>query len=192
MRSVRGTGVERIRIPCVEWASVRCSSRAFNAFKLPSPQNATATTLTLPNRALVLLSVSQWLRGLLSVDRRSRVLLFAGLAAMRAAHQHAGSQSGTGATVSTRFSVVQYHSVTPDVLQYHYTGQTRDPNGSGCALWSIRRLGSGGLGSGGTGGGRGAQGGSGGRSVFLRCTSRVQQMQYSSDNTYPPRRGLCN
>ncbi|WP_279058472.1 hypothetical protein, partial [Actinotignum sanguinis] len=88
----------------------------------------------MPNRALVLLSVSQWLRGLLSVDRRSRVLLFAGLAAMRAAHQHAGSQSGTGATVSTRFSVVQYHSVTPDVLQYHYTGQTRDPNG--CLLYT--------------------------------------------------------
>ncbi len=35
------------------------------------------------------------------------------------------SQSGTGATASTRFSAVQYHSVRPGVLQYHYTGHKR-------------------------------------------------------------------
>lgn len=42
------------------------------------------------------------------------------------AYHRAGSQSGTGATANTRFSVVQYHSVRLDVLQYHFVLTSQD------------------------------------------------------------------
>ena len=59
------------------------------------------------------------------VDLHVRTLLSANPMTELTDQYSTGSQSGTGATASTRFSAVQYHSVRPGVLQYHYTGHKR-------------------------------------------------------------------
>ncbi|MDY5148739.1 MULTISPECIES: alcohol dehydrogenase catalytic domain-containing protein [Actinotignum] len=98
-------------------------------------------------------------------------------------------QSGIGATTNTRFSVVQYHSVRTDVLQYHYANHTHPRHRhtdmphptarqSTSAIHIRNPLPQ--------SASRARRAGSPqrrGEVLFLRCTSNVRQMKYSSENT---------